>query len=309
VTWHALVEASWQLGDRVLQLRTPNLRGDDVAELQEHLGRLGFDTGRVDGIFGRDTAGAVAEFQRNVALTVDGICGPETVRALGRLRGRRTPGQGVSVVREYERLSRGERTLAGRRVVVGRLGEVARSAPAPQAPAAPAAAESGAVPNLGAEPVTGSGTGTEPAAAPVAELGQIVGRALRLLGSNVLTLDKPDESFHASAANNFGADVYVGLRGAVGPSGVAYYATSGFESLGGHRLADLLTVELTETMAAPLTAPVGMRLPVLRETRMPAVLVELGPPSAIEAQSASIAAALARALARWIAAPVPVEPR
>jgi len=42
--------------------RTPMLRGDDVAELQQRLGALGFDTGRVDGIFGRQTAEALAEF-------------------------------------------------------------------------------------------------------------------------------------------------------------------------------------------------------------------------------------------------------
>ena len=69
VTWMALVEASWELGDRTLYLRAPNLRGDDVAELQRQLGRLGFDPGRVDGIFGPATTAALAEFQRNVELT------------------------------------------------------------------------------------------------------------------------------------------------------------------------------------------------------------------------------------------------
>ena len=36
-------------------LTAPNLRGEDVAELQRILARLGFDCGRVDGIFGPDT--------------------------------------------------------------------------------------------------------------------------------------------------------------------------------------------------------------------------------------------------------------
>ena len=52
VVWSTLIEASWNLGSRVLFLRTPNLRGDDVAEMQTVLNRLGFDCGRVDGIFG-----------------------------------------------------------------------------------------------------------------------------------------------------------------------------------------------------------------------------------------------------------------
>ena len=56
LTWTALVEASWRLGDRHLYLRAPHLRGDDVAELQHRLGQFGFDAGRVDGIFGVETA-------------------------------------------------------------------------------------------------------------------------------------------------------------------------------------------------------------------------------------------------------------
>ena len=51
-TWDRLVEAGRRLGDRVLSTTAPLLRGDDVAELQERLAALGFDPGRVDGIFG-----------------------------------------------------------------------------------------------------------------------------------------------------------------------------------------------------------------------------------------------------------------
>ena len=42
-TWSALVEAGRRLGDRFLYRRTPMLRGDDVAELQQRLSALGFD--------------------------------------------------------------------------------------------------------------------------------------------------------------------------------------------------------------------------------------------------------------------------
>ncbi|MGA1038531.1 MAG: peptidoglycan-binding domain-containing protein, partial [Ilumatobacteraceae bacterium] len=59
LTWTALVEAGWTLGDRLLMITAPNLRGEDVAELQRILARLGFNCGRVDGIFGPDTAGAL----------------------------------------------------------------------------------------------------------------------------------------------------------------------------------------------------------------------------------------------------------
>ena len=57
-TWNTLVEASFRIGDRFLYRRTPMLRGDDVADLQQRLSTLGFDTGRVDGIFGDRTSRA-----------------------------------------------------------------------------------------------------------------------------------------------------------------------------------------------------------------------------------------------------------
>ena len=74
-TWNTLVEAGLRLGDRFLYRRTPMQRGDDVADLQLRLSTLGFDTGRVDGIFGDATSRALAEFQRNAGLPVDGIAG------------------------------------------------------------------------------------------------------------------------------------------------------------------------------------------------------------------------------------------
>ena len=51
-TQAALVEAGVRLGDRHLYLHAPMFRGDDVADLQLRLGSLGFDAGRIDGIFG-----------------------------------------------------------------------------------------------------------------------------------------------------------------------------------------------------------------------------------------------------------------
>jgi peptidoglycan hydrolase-like protein with peptidoglycan-binding domain len=84
-TWSALIEAGYRLGDRLLYLRTPMLRGDDVGALQLRLGGLGFDAGRVDNIFGPDTERALKDFQRNTALTTDGVCGPDVLAAIERL--------------------------------------------------------------------------------------------------------------------------------------------------------------------------------------------------------------------------------
>ncbi|MHB8804519.1 MAG: peptidoglycan-binding domain-containing protein, partial [Coriobacteriia bacterium] len=85
-TWAALVDATFRLGDRLLYLRYPYLHGADVSTLQGALNVLGFASGPPDGIFGAFTERAVGEFQSNVGLPRDGIAGPETVRAIERLR-------------------------------------------------------------------------------------------------------------------------------------------------------------------------------------------------------------------------------
>ena len=57
--------------------------GDDVAELQQRLSALGFDSGRVDGIFGDLTSAALGEFQRDfdVARVVGQMVGGADVQA------------------------------------------------------------------------------------------------------------------------------------------------------------------------------------------------------------------------------------
>lgn len=85
-TWNALVEAGWRFGDRILYFKNPPMRGDDVLALQARMNALGFDAGREDGIFGRDTDNAVRAFQHEYAISEDGIFGPRSVAALRGLR-------------------------------------------------------------------------------------------------------------------------------------------------------------------------------------------------------------------------------
>jgi N-acetylmuramoyl-L-alanine amidase len=61
------------------------MHGDDIAALQSRLTEMGFDCGRVDGIYGPRTELAVKDFQKSVGATVDGKCGPATIIALIRL--------------------------------------------------------------------------------------------------------------------------------------------------------------------------------------------------------------------------------
>ena len=58
-------------------------QGSAVRTIQTKLKRWGYYSGSVDGIYGSKTAQAVKYFQRQNGLTADGVCGPETLAALG----------------------------------------------------------------------------------------------------------------------------------------------------------------------------------------------------------------------------------
>lgn len=58
-------------------------RGNEVTQIQTKLKRWGYYKGNVDGIFGSQTLEAVKYFQRKNGLTVDGIAGPATLKAMG----------------------------------------------------------------------------------------------------------------------------------------------------------------------------------------------------------------------------------
>ncbi len=92
-----LAEAQWRLGERLLYLARPHQRGDDVAALQVALAQLGFNPGRVDGIFGPLAHEALSEFQRNCGLEPTGVLTLATYHELVRLR---SPGPARSLVTE-----------------------------------------------------------------------------------------------------------------------------------------------------------------------------------------------------------------
>jgi len=257
-TWSTLVEAGFGLGDRFLYRRTPMLRGDDVAELQQRLGALGFDAGRIDGIFGDLTSSALSEFQRNAGLPVDGIAGATTLQELFRVQARHEQPELVSTVRARERLRQAPPTLAGRHLAIGEVG----------------------------------GLGTTVAA---------LQRRLVAAGARVTSLHHPDSSSQANEANSAGVDVYLALRLNPERPGCAtsYYAGYRTDSPGGRRLAELIQQTVPAAVGIPDRGTEGMSVPVLRETRMPAVIVEVGPATAVVEQGPALAGALAMALARW----------
>lgn len=113
-TQGSIAESGLSIGDRLLCVRSPMLRGDDVGDLQRRLNALGFDAGREDSIFGPDTVAALKDFQRNGGLRPDGVCGPATIAALRRIA--ILAAGSVASVRERENLRRGPHRVAGRRL-------------------------------------------------------------------------------------------------------------------------------------------------------------------------------------------------
>lgn len=57
--------------------------GSEVIQIQTKLKRWGYYSGNIDGIYGTQTVNAVKYFQRKNGLTVDGIAGTATLKAMG----------------------------------------------------------------------------------------------------------------------------------------------------------------------------------------------------------------------------------
>jgi N-acetylmuramoyl-L-alanine amidase len=257
-TWNTLVEAGFRIGDRFLYRRTPMLRGDDVADLQQRLSTLGFDTGRVDGIFGDRTSTALAEFQRNAGLPIDGIAGGATLGELIRLESRHLEPEMISSVRARAQLRHAPPTLSGRHVAIGERGGL------------------------------GSVTGA-------------LRRRLTGQGTQVTELHHPDDSTQAHEANELAVAVFLGLR--LNPTRpqchTSFWAGIHDESQGGRLLAELIQQLVPGVLNIEDAGVQGMSLVILRETRMPTVLVELGPASLVVEHAALLAAALSAALTQW----------
>jgi N-acetylmuramoyl-L-alanine amidase len=271
-TWRALDAARWTLGARVLSHERPEpLFGDDVRQLQERLLELGYDLGRADGIFGRRTASALANFQREVGLVADGVCGPHTMAALHRL-GRKVVGGRPTLLRETVRMHSSGPALVGKRIVIdpGHGG--------------------------GDDGITVTDAGLRWTEAEIAyDLAARLEGRLAAAGVRVNLTRGPapvtplTEANRASLTNELGADLVISLHldGHVNPeaSGVATYhygyadpalAGGGVSSTLAERLAELLQRELVERTGLRDCRTHAKTWDLLRLTRMPAVRVEIG---------------------------------
>lgn len=76
--------------------------GSQVKTIQKKLNDWGYNAGKADGIFGKNTTEAVKRFQRKNKLTADGIVGKATAAALGiTLQGSSSSNSGYSGSNEY----------------------------------------------------------------------------------------------------------------------------------------------------------------------------------------------------------------
>ena len=237
-TWRTLVRAGYTLGDRMLYHRVPMMRGDDVAELQRQLNALGFDAGKVDGIFGPDTPRAPLDFQSNRRMAEDGIAG-RTVASELRLMARATAKAGREVVREREWLAGLPRTLVGQRIYVDAFCRDERERIATWRAALTFAR---IIQDLGASPVMSRSIDTT-----------------------------PPERVRALRANRLGVDVIVSFAAPTsdGPC-VSYFASAHSSSSAGAHMAQAIA----ERLHVPT---LGRAIPMLKHTRPPAVVIATDP--------------------------------
>jgi len=260
-TYGALEEARWRLGDRILShSATHPMVGDDVAALQRRLVELGFDTGRIDGVFGEPTARAVRDFQHNVGLRADGTCGPGTFKSLDRLA-RTVVGGRARDLRESEQIHAAGPTLPGKIVVID-------------------PGHGGDDPGKVAHDLT--------EAAVVSDLAARVEGRLAATGVTVYLTRGVDggrvsETERAAFANSTNADVVISLHvdGSEDrqPHGVATYyfgALVNGHSAAGERFAGLVQREIVARTDLRDCRTHAKTWDLLRYTRMPAVRVELG---------------------------------
>lgn len=258
-TWTELVEAGYQPGDRLLYLRVPYMRGDDVLYLQRRLDELGFDCGPVDGIFSPLLEVAVTEFQRNAGLNVDGIVGETTVDRIRRLQKVGDEGRAVNIPDRMDGYV-GLHSLPGLRVSIDPAhGGRDRGAPGPN--------------GMNEKDVN-------------LALGTRLAALLEDAGAEVLLLRESDVSLplyeRTEAANAWESHIHICLHHAYAADpkaqGVAsyYFANSVYLSKAGKRLAGYVVDAISRELGRPDLQKHGRNYACLREVKPLAVMVEPG---------------------------------
>lgn len=261
-TMRRLEEARWSLGDRPLSFQPGHLiYGDDVISLQQRLTTMGFDSGKVDGIFGVRTDQALKEFQRSVGIVVDGVAGLETFTALNRLT-RTVSGGHAEKLRQSVLLDSLRTGIADKTIVID--------------------------PGHGGDDYGVVAHDVREVAVVTSIASRLQGRLSALGATVVLTrplqnLGGPDDRDRAELCNSIGADLVISLHcdeatspHAAGIAAFHYGSPTGGWSHAGERAAQrILFAILKHTHAADCHVH-GRTWEILRLTRMPAVRIEVG---------------------------------
>lgn len=262
-TYRRLEEARWNLGDRTLFYSAGHLQsGDDVAQLQRRLTDLGFDAGRVDGVFGPTTDHALRDFQRNIGVRTDGVCGPDTMRAFARLN--RTVSGGAPEAMRDEQILAAIRTGTADKVIVIDPG------------------------HGGNDPGRELGQVTEQLV--IDDICSRLEGRLSAVGTQVLLsrplgvshLSPPGEAERAAFANRVGADLVISVHCDSEPSGMGtgvatyYYGSPRTHSIMGQRFAEILQARVVDGTGFADCRTHAKTWDLLRLTRMTAVRLEAG---------------------------------
>ncbi|HEX7246628.1 MAG TPA: peptidoglycan-binding protein [Actinomycetota bacterium] len=271
-TWGHLVEAGYRSGDRTLYLHSPIFRGDDVRALQRKLNALGFDAGREDGMFGVTTDRALREFQRNVGDEPDGIAGPQTIETLERMRPIEA-GPSRAVVREAEELRGVQRTIESQVLAI--------------------------------DPGERDDAGAECRYA----IAEMLRDELLAMGAKPVMVGGHDERLApadpARAANELGAAMCIsialtsGMPQASGPT-VSYFGNEQTHSPGGMLLAQLILEEIEAALGTRGRLQ-RLSISILRETRMPAVLIEPTTPTDADSPPSGVSPTFGEHVGRAVA--------
>jgi N-acetylmuramoyl-L-alanine amidase len=289
-------------------LRTGDV-GEGVRDLQLRLGALGYSGIAADepGEFGPATQTAVRAFQEARGLVVDGVCGSQTWAALVEsgfalgdrmLYFRRPMLRGDDVAELQRRLNAlgfdagredgifGEETETALRDFQRNAGVAADGICGPATVAALThlgSLAAGSVASvreremLRRGPHQLEGRRVFLMAAPGLEaLGDAVSRGFVEAGAAaVLDTSGGDDSTIAAAANRFESHLFLALRPGTEPECLcSYFASRGFRSEGGYRVAEAIAEELAVLLPGG-PAVRGKAYGLLRETRMAAVVCEL----------------------------------
>ena len=261
ITARVLEEARFKLGDRILSFNQAIvMRGDDVSNLQARLIQMGFNCGKVDGIYGANTEVAVKEFQKSVGILADGKCGPVSLIALMRLV-KTVSGGAPSALRENVRHAVRSPALANKVIVLD--------------------------PSWGGE-FTGENENGVVEAEVVFDLAQRLEGRLIALGVNVVLTrsakNSPLEKDRIQVANSVSADLVIALKVDTykneNANGVAtyYYGRDdqGVSSVVGARFANLLQREICARTDLLNCRTHAKSWDLLRLTQAPTVRIDLG---------------------------------